>query len=75
MTQTDTSEQIAHYAQLIESLGGQSEAARALNIKQPSVWGWLNGRSKMSPIIALRAEKLTAGAFLAHDLCPQLGQI
>lgn len=75
MTQTDTSAQIAHYAQLVKHFGGQSQTARKLNIRQQAVSKWVKGRGGMSPITALRAEKLTAGAFLAHDLCPRLGQI
>lgn len=63
------------YTQLVDHLGGQTQAARLLKIKQASVWKWVHGRSGMGPISAQRAQKITRGAFRAKELCPQLAQI
>lgn len=66
---------VALYTQLVDHLGGQTQTARLLKIKQQSVWKWVHGHSCMGPISAHRAQKVTKGAFRAKELCPQLAQI
>lgn len=60
------------YQQLVEHFGGQQKAASALGVTQPALSSWVNRRWSMSPIVALRAERLTDGKFKAQDLCPAL---
>ena len=57
---------------LVDSLGGQAHAAAALGVKQPTISNWVNGKHGMSPIVAMRAEKITGGEFSAAELCPEL---
>lgn len=60
------------YSELVEHFGSQTLTANALNIKQPSVKGWLSGKTKMSEKVAIRAQVVTDGKFKAVDLCPSL---
>lgn len=62
----------AKFEKLVDFFGSQSAAAKALGVKQGSVSGWVRGLHGMSPIIALRAEAVTQGAFKAVELCPEL---
>lgn len=57
---------------LIDTLGGQTPAARALGVSQPTVNGWVSGKHGISPLIAMRAEKVTGGMVMAVDLCPAI---
>ena len=57
---------------IIAHFGGQSKAAKALGVSQPTVHGWLMGRHGISPLLALRIERLTGGRFPAVGLCPAL---
>lgn len=63
------------YKDLVDFLGGQTKTAKTLKIKQPSVFAWISGKSKMSAHTATLAEKLTQGKFRAVDLCPRLAEI
>jgi transcriptional repressor of cell division inhibition gene dicB len=60
---------------LVDDLGGQVTAAEALKVAQPTVSNWVNGKHGMSAIVAMRAERLTGGAVLASDLCPELNEL
>lgn len=60
----------ALFTQLVSHFGTQTKAADALGVDQTSISGWVRGKHGMSPAVALRAEKLTAGKFKAADLCP-----
>ena len=57
---------------LIEHFGDQVKTAKALGVSQPAVSQWLSGSSRMSALVALRAENKTGGLFKAIDLCPAL---
>lgn len=63
---------IALYEKLVEFLGGQTETAKVLLIKQPSVNAWLKGKNLMSEVVAMRAQRVTKGRFKAKELCPSL---
>ncbi len=60
------------YQSMVDYFGTQEQTANAIGIKQPSVNALVNGRAKMSPKVAIRAEKATKGKFKAVDLCPSL---
>lgn len=61
---------------LVAYFGGtEAAAASAVGVKQPTVNAWLNGRHGISPITALKIEKMTGGAFQASDLCPALAAV
>ncbi|WP_323842538.1 MULTISPECIES: hypothetical protein [unclassified Moraxella] len=66
---------IKRYGDLVEFFKTQTETAKQLNVKQPSVNAWLTGKAKMGAISAKRAEIATDGKFRAVDLCPQLAEI
>lgn len=51
--------------------GNQAEAARAVGVKQPSVWGWLNG-GKPSAKSALAIERVTGGRITRYELRPDI---
>ncbi len=57
---------------LVEDLGGQTKAAQALGVKQPTVNGWLSGKHGVSAEVAIRAESLMGGSIKAVWLCPRL---
>ena len=57
---------------LIEHFGDQVKTAKALGVSQSAVSQWLSGSSRMSALVALRAENETGGQFTAIDLCPAL---
>lgn len=63
------------YQNLIAHFGGQKNTAMAIGVEQPTISGYLNGRWKMPPIVAIRAEKATNGKFKAIELCPSLKEI
>ena len=60
------------YQGLVEHFGSQKMTAEALGVEQPSVWAWVNGKSKMSTEVAMAAERATNGKFKAADLRPSL---
>ncbi|AKG15604.2 YdaS family helix-turn-helix protein [Moraxella bovoculi] len=60
------------YKQLSELFETQQAMADALGCSQPLIWKLLNGKVYMSAHIAIRAEKITKGKFLAVDLSPKL---
>ena len=60
------------YQNLVEHFGGQVATAKALNVSQANISGYVAGRWNMSERVAIRAEKATNGKFKAVDLCPSL---
>lgn len=60
--------------EMVAYFGNQTQTARNLNVSQPAVSQWISGASRMSPLIAIRAEKITDGRFKASDLCPALAE-
>lgn len=58
-------------SKVIKSLGGQSEIARKLGIKQTSVFGWIR-RGNIPAARVLQIEKLSNGNFTRHQLRPDL---
>ncbi len=66
---------VEQYKSVVDFFGSQTAAANALGVEQPSVWAWLNGKSKMSAEVAFLAEKLTDGKFRASDLRPSLSSL
>ncbi|MCW1937549.1 helix-turn-helix domain-containing protein [Pseudomonas sp. MDMC_285] len=60
------------YERLVAHFKSQENTATALGVKQGTVSGWITGKHGMSAVTALRAERVTGGAFKAHELCPAL---
>ncbi|MGQ7253946.1 Cro/CI family transcriptional regulator [Vreelandella titanicae] len=60
------------FQSLVDHFGGQLQTAEALNVNQGAVSNWVRGKHGMSPAVALRAEKLTDGAFTRYQLCPSV---
>ena len=59
--------------ELVDHFGGsQTNTAKALKVKQPTVYGWLAGKHGISAGAAIRAEMQTDGAFKAVELCADL---
>jgi DNA-binding transcriptional regulator YdaS (Cro superfamily) len=56
----------------VRLLGGQTETARRLGIKQQLVWYWVNKSGKCSPTHAVGIEKLTDGLVTRYDLRPDV---
>lgn len=66
---------INQFQVLVDYFKGQENTAKALQVKQPSVSGWVNGTKNMSEKVAIRAQKVTEGKFKASDLCPSLREL
>ena len=62
----------ALYIQLVEHFGSQDLAAKALEVSQSNISGYVSGRWNMSVDVAIRAEKATSGKFKAAELCSSL---
>ncbi|MGO3214795.1 MAG: transcriptional regulator [Halomonas sp.] len=60
------------FQSLVDHFGGQIKTAKALQVNQGAVSNWVNDKHGMSPAVALRAEKLTDGAFSRAQLCPSV---
>lgn len=63
---------MAIFEKLVSHFGNQVKAAEALGVKQGTVSGWVSGKHGMSAVTAIRAERVTQGAFKAEELCPDL---
>lgn len=59
---------------LVSHFGDQVKTAKALGVTQSAVSQWISGSSRMSALVAVRAEAATGGAFKAIDLCPAISQ-
>lgn len=66
--QQDISEVIAHF-------GTQGKTAKVLGCSQTTIFKWLHGKMNITPIYAIKVEKLTNGKFKAADLCPKLKEL
>ncbi len=60
------------FEQLVEFFGGQTATGSALEVNQSTVSNWVRGKHGMSPVVALRAERVTGGKFTAAQLCPEV---
>lgn len=69
MSQTDIFKSLVNYC------GTQIKTAQLLKVDQATVSGWVRGKHGMSPVVALRAEKITNGQFKASELCPALAEM
>ena len=58
------------FSKLVGFFDTQQKTAQALGVDQSTVSGWVRGKYRMSPAVAIRAEKETAGKFTRKDLCP-----
>jgi len=58
------------YKELVAHFGTQDITAEKLEVDQSTVSGWVRGKHGMSPVVAKRAERVTAGAFKKEALCP-----
>lgn len=56
----------------IELVGGQTQLARLLGVKQANVWHWLNRAHNVPGEYVLAIEKATGGKVGRHDLRPDL---
>lgn len=63
------------YQNLVEHFGGQDAAAKALEVSQSNISGYISGRWNMSAKVAIQAEKATNGKFKAIELCPALKEL
>jgi len=61
--------------QLIDYFGTQIATAEALGASQATVSGWLHNVHGMSPVTAMRAERVTRGKVKAAELCPSLASV
>ena len=55
------------YHDLVKHFGTQKAAGEALGVDQSTVSGWVRGAFKMSPSIAVRAERATDRRFTRRD--------
>ena len=60
------------FKKLVDHFGSQAATAKALEVKQGSVSGWVRGLHGCSAEVAFRAERMTEGAIRACDLRPSL---
>lgn len=59
-------------AKAIEVVGGQTQLARLLGVKQANVWHWLNKAERVPGEYVLAIETATGGQVMRHDLRPDL---
>lgn len=59
-------------ARAIEIVGGQTQLARLLGVKQANVWHWLNRADHVPAEFALAIERATGGQVARHELRPDL---
>lgn len=59
-------------AKAIEIVGGQTQLARLLGVKQANVWHWLNRAERIPAEFVLPIEKATGAQISRHDLRPDL---
>ena len=63
------------FQRLVAHFGSQAVTAEKLGVEQGTVSGWVRSKHGMSPVVALTAEQVTGGAFLAVELCPALKRV
>lgn len=56
----------------IAIVGGQTQLARLLGVKQANVWHWLNKADRVPGEYVIAIEKATGGEVTRHDLRPDL---
>lgn len=59
-------------AKAIDTVGGQTQLARLLGVKQANVWHWLNKAERVPGEYVLAIEAATGGQVTRHDLRPDL---
>lgn len=62
-------------SQIISHFGTQGKTAQALGCSQTTVFKWLHDKMNITPLYAIKVEKLTGGKFKAVDLCPRLAEL
>jgi len=62
----------AALAKVVEIVGGQTQLARLLGVKQANVWHWLNKADRVPGEYVLAIETATGGQVTRHDLRPDL---
>jgi DNA-binding transcriptional regulator YdaS (Cro superfamily) len=73
MAEIDSSESLTPEQALVQAvnrIGGQSAMARLLDVRQSTVWEWLNGPKQLPAEHVLRVEATTRVS--RHDLRPDL---
>ena len=63
------------YQRLVEFFKSQSMTAQKLGVSQATVSGWIRGKHGMSVTTAIKAERLTDGAFKASQFCSELTEL
>jgi DNA-binding transcriptional regulator YdaS (Cro superfamily) len=56
----------------VKLFSSQSEFARIIGVKQPSVFGWMSGKTKPSAKSAIKIEKATNGALTRAEIRPDI---
>lgn len=59
-------------ARAVEVVGGQTQLARLLGVKQANVWHWLNRADHVPGEFVLAIERATGGEVSRHELRPDL---
>lgn len=62
-------------SKVIAHFGTQGKTAKALGCSQTTIFKWLHGKMNITPLYAIKVEKLTNGKFKASDLCPKLKEL
>lgn len=61
--------------EIITFFGTQQKLGSALGCSQTTVFKWLHNQMNITPLHALKIEKLTNGKFKAVELCPRLAEL
>lgn len=59
-------------ARAISVLGTSAELARMLGVSRPAVSQWLNGKTRISPVLCLPIEQATGGAVTRYEMRPDI---
>jgi len=63
------------FSELVKYFGSQQATAKALNVKQGTVSGWVRGLHGCTADVAIKAEIATKGSIKARDLRPSIPSI
>lgn len=56
----------------VRLFGSQTEFAKIVGVKQPSVFSWMSGKTKPSAKNAIQIEKATNGALTRAEIRPDI---